>query len=265
MTKEIVPLDQRALLARARRFVQSTGVVLGRFHSAINGAPCVAIATFKGNVKTGPMVQIWIVPADGDVRSVAKGGNGPMVGQDGVCPGTCAKRPDIVRKLRATGVRADGCYVTPMSVYSIRSKYARGGYPDMSPQLLFAWANMHGLGVRLAAWGDPCAIPPGHPILMAFRMVRRRTGYTHGWRNRPDLMGLVMASTDTTRDVARAQAEGWGQFYAGRKEVGGKVCLTERDDAATCATCFACDGRPALITIPPHGFDTDRKARLRVL
>lgn len=249
----------RRVLSRMARLV-GRGVVLGRYRSAYDGAPCVAVAILRGNRKTGPMVQVWFIPEDGNFGSVRAGGMGPMVGQASVCPAACVHRPDNVRARRARGIVTDGCYVLPSSVWAVRDGLSRGIYrTDVSVRALVSWANVNDVGIRIGAWGDVGSVPAGHPMLPEFARARFRTGYSHSWAVRPDLRGLVMASVDSPGAASRARAAGWGLFYSGRTPIDfGQVCLTERDPDATCVGCWECDGRAVAIKIPPHGFDVDR-------
>lgn len=171
-----------------------SGAVVWRGRSLIDGRRIVVVVTFEStNRKTGPMLQVWILPEAVDpVTAVA-------TGRDRSICGGCVHRGD-----GRTGA-GRSCYVNvgqaPLSVWSALE---RGAYPpigrvDLSPY--------YGRPVRLGAYGDPGAVPVAiwHGLLRSLR-CERWTGYTHQWRTRPALRTLCMASCDSIAEAAEARA-----------------------------------------------------------
>jgi len=210
------------------------GVIVWEGPSEIDGQPVVLIMTGleskSANRKTGAMVQTYILRSD--IPPVDAYRLGEDVSICGACPH---------RSLASGG--SGGCYVTvfhgPRSVWAC---FKRGGYPRVSnpEDLLTASGRM----LRLGSYGDPGAIPawvwrklcgPGTP----------RTGYTHRWQDTgADLVGLVMASTDTPEETRAAQALGWSTFRVAPHDdplrLAGEARCPASEEAGRKTTCDAC-------------------------
>lgn len=228
--------------------------------SMIDGSPIVGIATEGSkNTKTGPMVQTWILRADREPHLAA------LDGSDAAICGTCPHRYDP-----GTGART--CYVTthqaPLSVYR---RWKRGAYP-----------HLDGRGfetpLRLGSYGDPGALPYDVVADLVSRAPLGHTGYTHRWRDRPDLRSYLMASTDSYVETQEATALGWRTFRVranngalfSRVRDGGLSLSTPREIEClsaigrTCADCRLCAGaqRPAAsIWIAAHGVNARKVGR----
>ncbi len=210
------------------------GVILYRGPSLLDGAPIVVVATglagSSANVKTGAMVQTWILSDDGkDPIQAIKSGNDASVCGD--CPH-----------------RGSSCYVNPAQApLSVYRAVQREIYPTFN--LADHLRLFMGRNVRLGSYGDPAAVP-----FVVWRIITRfaagRTGYTHQWRNCDQrLQALVMASCDTPEQRRQASAAGWRTF---RIRIDGSdplmpgefVCpaSAEAGKRLTCEQCLACSG-----------------------
>lgn len=221
----------------------SLGYVLWEGPSELDRiTPIVAIATSESdNTKTGPMWQVWILRQDVhpmQARTIASA-------DEAIC-GDCKHRP----------AHLGTCYVNlawaPAAVWRA---YKDGKYTSGMP---ITW----GASVRLGAYGDPAAMP----VSVLRRIItgaRGWTGYTHQWRTcAPGLREYLMASVDTPREAAEAQAAGWRTFrvrtpdeHLGESEI---TCpaSAEAGHRTTCAQCLLCMGttQPAKhIAIQVHG------------
>lgn len=219
--------------------------------SQIDQSPIVVIATGherkSKNSKTGPMVQVWILKADANPVSAIMNG-----GDRGIC-GNCRHRGPL-------GARS--CYVNvgkaPSNVYRA---YKKGLYERASDLVDFGRNRT----VRLGAYGDPGAVP--HRVWdLLLRDARGWTGYTHEWRNRPDLKQWCMASTDTLGEQQEAQQLGWRTFRSTTQllmrpnEI---FCPAseEMGKKTTCHQCMLCNGqsgRAKNIAIMIHGVGKKR-------
>jgi hypothetical protein len=231
------------------RYVDMSGsmaIVLYLGPSQINGTPIVALATLdSSNVKTGPMIQTWIVPVDGPLNAYRSAED------DAVC-GDCPRRRSL----------GGDCYVrldaAPHSAWKRWNGEGRPGVNWDAPEHVIALQKEgrdHGL--RLGAYGDPAAVPAHVWIdLIAAIQPRTITGYTHQWRRAYDanplgeslaaLRGLVMASCDSTDDARAALALGWRYFVAlplAPSELPGRAvqCLADAR-GRTCEECGICNG-----------------------
>ncbi len=205
-------------------------MILYQGPSKLNGRPIVCIATGlntpSDNVKTGPMVQVYILADEGE---------GPMQavrsGTDASVCGDCVHR-------------GTSCYVNlaqgPRAVYAA---YKAGRYPLCHDASVF-----RGRSIRFGAYGDPAAVPRRVWYLLK-RMAAHHTGYTHAWRKCDRRMArYCMASCETEADVELARGMGYRTF---RVRVQGQplrkdeiVCpaSAEGGKRRTCATCKACSG-----------------------
>ena len=134
--------------------------------SSIDGSPVAVIVTGvsrpSANVKTGPMLQVWILRQDVHPWEAVK------TGQDSAICGECPMRGTGNGELRACYVRVE---TGPSAVWR---KYTQGGYP-LLPELQY----MHmvaGRDVRIGAYGDPTAAPY-EVIHSLVRYSRMWTGY----------------------------------------------------------------------------------------
>lgn len=220
--------------------------------SMLNGKPIVAIATGldgkSTNVKTGPMVQTWILSQKESPMEAAKSGN-----DDAVC-GDCPLRP----------LNLGTCYVTlfqgPRSIWAT---WKRGRYPDFSVQ------SFSGLPVRFGAYGDPAAVP-FHIWDAIGLQASMTTGYTHQWRDCDPLhKHYCMASVETEDDAMLARERGWRTFRVttrpGDKSLSKEVVCPASEEAGhkiQCIDCGACDGRASKrkshIVIHAHGSRTKK-------
>lgn len=210
---------------------RANGYVLYRGPSKIDGKPIVMIATgFKtgsGNVKTGAMIQTWILREDVEPHTAQKTGD-----DESIC-GNCPHR-------------GGSCYVVtfqaPLAIYRA---YHRGIYPTVKPsQIATLFADKV---VRFGAYGDPFAIPVA--IWKAIATVAKaRTGYTHQWKRAPYLRQLVMASVDNEEEYHLARSKGWRTFRVRTPDApldpGEITCPASHEGGqrTTCADCTLCDG-----------------------
>lgn len=202
------------------------------------------------NRKTGDMVQVWILPADGK-RDHA--------GVQSVC-GTCPRQP--------TELGDGSCYAwavraVPSVLRSVRTK-------ERVP-LEVAAARLAGRKVRLGALGDPAAVP-AHVWEEITRHAASWTGYTHAWTQRPDLRRYLMASVDSEAEQRRAERNGWRTFRVRTTHeplTSKEISCPASDEAGhrtTCARCGLCQGaskQAKSIAIIDHG--PGAKKRLNVI
>ena len=175
------------------------GVTVYEGPSAIDGAPIMAVVTGirapSQNVKTGPMMQLWITRQD-QLPTDAK--------RDGTDTAICGECP--IKK---------ACYVNvgqaPQGVWKA---WAAGRYDSgIMPT---------GSQLRLGAYGDPMALPL-HVVEGLVARATDHSGYTHQWRAMRHWYGpwnhwqrIIMASVETEDDALEAQSLGWRTFRVKR-------------------------------------------------
>ena len=237
------------------------GVILYQGPSLIDSAPIVVIAnrivSDSDNVKTGAMVQTFIIRQDMRPLDAAR------LGYDFSICGHCPHRPS----------NAGSCYVnigrSVEAVYGafVRGRYARphvdfdtGILPELFADSIF----------RLGSYGDPAAAP-FRVWQHATALVRARNGYTHQWRDFPQVAALCMASGDREAQAPEARSSGCRTFRVRAATApimaGAEVVCPASEEAGkkvTCADCRACGGTSAKarasITIIAHGTTAKRFA-----
>lgn len=213
-------------------------VIIYRGPSMLDGAPIVVVATGlqarSANVKTGGVVQTWIIRSDMDPLSASRAG-----ADSSIC-GQCPHRRSL----------GGSCYVTlhqaPLSVYRATE---RGSYPTAGLESLPAL--FEGKTVRLGSYGDPAAVPL-HVWEAVTMRARGWLGYTHQWKRRDvhsrGLGRYCMASADSKRDRLIATSMGWRTFRvreATAPVMPGEFICPASEEAGkrrTCETCGACSG-----------------------
>lgn len=253
-----------------------SGFVLWEGPSPIDGAPIVAIVTGvadkSGNVKTGAMLQTWILRQDLSPQEAVD--TGADVSICGACvhrgfelsePRRVRRRvitpaeaalgygiaggPPARREIAEATMAGRTCYVAvsqaPMSVWKA---YHRGVYPRMSVNELPLLG--HGRLVRLGTYGDPAMVPLDAWRALVLDSVGW-TGYTHQWcePGAQPYRELLMASVDDEGQMRQAQGMGWRTFRVLRGDqqlVAGLeiTCPASREAGftKTCDACRACQG-----------------------
>lgn len=194
----------------------------------------VAIATgFKrpsANVKTGEMIQIWIL--NRNVHPVVA----QQLGKDKVVCGDCPLRP----------FNGGSCYVeTGKAPAAVWRSYSAGRYPKLESTDVF-----QGRAVRFGAYGDPSKLPLSLVAEISSK-ASKWTGYTHQWRN-PLIKGysaFLMASADDVEAQIEARSSGWRTFRVAPKGSSWKMsdeisCPASKEAGmkTTCAKCALCAG-----------------------
>lgn len=244
-------------------------IVLYRGPSMLDGSPIVVIAsTGSSNVKTGPMVQTWIMRADMHPSEASKRG-----ADESIC-GNCPRRHSL----------GGDCYVqivhAPRSTWESWNNQGQPGGNWDSPGAMVALqqdALTHGL--RLGSYGDPMAVP--HTVwqdLIEALQPRKVVGYTHQWGTLPFnnndgrldsymwFRAHVMASCDSVSEANEARYQGWRFFLAvpaGTPMPERTIqCPATRDqNPLTCTQCGACNGAGSGVSIMlfEHGMRSQGK------
>lgn len=232
------------------------GLVLYHGPSRLDGTPIVVIATLgSSNVKTGDMVQTWILRADVDPLAASRAAT-----DDAVC-GDCPHRRSL----------GGACYVNlgqaPVGVWRA---WRRGVYMDARYGNVPDPTVLAGRKVRLGAYGDPLAVPAEVWQGLLYYTNAGHTGYTHQWRREgaDEYRHLVMASCDTAEEHALATSRGWRTFTVLAHDAPAPArtfeCLAD-SKGKTCEECMACDGarpdrdlQPASVWIRVHGAVANR-------
>ena len=196
------------------------------------------LVTDSANSKTGNMSQLFILH-DTVAPHVAQ-----RTGDDSAVCGHCPLRP----------ANSGGCYVLtfqgPLSTWKATTGRPVAGAGQVARAL-------RGRTLRLGAYGDPAALPV-YVIQHLARLVNgKATGYTHGWRSRPDLARFCMASVETTHDQIEATSRGWRTFRVTTESAPQLpteiLCPSEKVECAQCLLCRGSSLKARSVTIPAHG------------
>jgi len=223
------------------------GFIFYRGVSPIDAAPIVGIAVLKSrNVKTGDMVQTFILRADMHPIDAIKSAD------DASICGDCVHRGDASRKRT--------CYVdVAKSVSAVYKAFKRGSYPDLSDDPQAIARLVKNRKVRLGAYGDPAMIEID-AWLTLLESAASWTGYSHQWRQAwaQPMRELCMASADSASERDLARSMGWRTFrviplnqaQALKHEI---ACPAspEGSNRKQCIDCGACDGalKPSAVSI----------------
>jgi hypothetical protein len=228
--------------------------IVYRGPSLITGDPIVvAITGLAGtsiNPKTGPMAQAWVLRADmNPIVAVNTGAD------EAIC-GNC--------KMRTGTNKGRACYViwwqAPHNVFRRLPLY-----PDMHPRDVAPHIMPH--GIRIAAYGDPAAVPTSVWLDLLSADVTRWTGYTHQWRDcDPAMSAFLMASVDSEREAHEAATRGWRTFrvrtdkalWTSPVKPHEVICPAsdEGGHRTTCQRCGLCKGNANMaksVVIMAHG------------
>jgi hypothetical protein len=230
--------------------MRAKGYILYEGESVLDGAPIVVIATLEtSNVKTGNMIQTWIVRAD---QSPVEASNS---GDDVSVCGSCVHRHHL----------GGACYVNigqaPLSVWKA---YKRGIYPIATMADL---KRIQGRSLRIGTYGDPAAVPfrIWDALIRAVK-PKTRTGYTHQVAHKNfdhRILQFCMASADTPKQARKLHAMGARTFRVKTSEgdfLPNEIeCLSD-SKGVQCIDCGLCDGKgeQVNIAITVHGSRANR-------
>lgn len=238
--------------------------------SGFNGEPIVAVAgQSRENPKIRGMVELTILPSDGDVTGMRR------EGRDAATCGNCPRRPHSVCEARARiglnlrkmgfnarnskrlakAVTPSGCYVNCKMLQIMGGALQRGGYDAQPLELPSEYF------LRLTRFGCITALPI-HVAWKLFDGAKGWTGYTGEWRTCDQHWRHVLMASCTSMEEAReADAMGWRAYislpkgHPHPKTAGSrKVAKCREFDCASCLLCSGVSGRGKChVSITEHG------------
>lgn len=228
------------------------GSIIYKGPSVLDQQPIFATALWGSrNVKTGDMLQTYIMRSDLDPLTASK------LGEDVSICGDCQHRgvPTLDPERKQAEQRA--CYVNlgqgPTQVWKA---FQRDAYP-----LTARGADVASIGagrfVRLGTYGDPAAVPPGVWATL-LSQAKGWTGYTHNGGD----TSTCMVSADSLPMAQAAWSAGHRTFRIVRavSELQRNEVLcpasAEAGHKATCYDCRLCAGtsvRAKSVAIVAHG------------
>lgn len=234
------------------------GVTLGIYTSPVNGDLIELIALFTGNKKTGDMIQLSVLPVNGDIADNTQG-------RAAIC-GTCPH------------VALGSCYAYDQGLFSMMKAYRKGSYKFMEMTDFLAIAQTR--KIRFGRFGD-ISLLPFDLIDEIAANCQGYTGYTNQWRSKhydSRFNALFMMSTLGEKDSIAAfkKHPDARQFkvihteteYTNDTAEGVITCPSE--NGFNCNECLLCDGGAArvadvFIEIKAHGLDYKSKRINRLL
>ena len=218
------------------------GITLYRGPSVLDGEPIICIATLNTlNMKTGPMIQTWILREDVDPNVAVK------LGKDSSVCGKCVHRH----------FNKGSCYVMPFQAPNqVFKAYHRGLYPALAIDNLHYLMGRH---IRLGSYGDPAAVPY-HIWLSVVALSDGHTGYTHQMGHAcfdHKILEYCQVSVETPAQFKKMQALGLGTFRVKAPEApildNEIVCLSDASNIP-CISCGLCNGKSGNnVVINVHG------------
>lgn len=233
-----------------------SGFVIYQGPSLLDGAPIVVIATVKSrNMKTGNMVQTWILRADIPPMEASR------TGADSSICGNCVHRG--VATNASKGVAKErSCYVDiSRAPTNIWQTWGRGRYPVANDHASIA-AIGRGRKVRLGAYGDGSAVP-GYINDSLLSEAVGHTAYSHQSSNNASSYdaALYMVSADSAESARAAWNKGARTFRVVSnldEAISGFEIPCPSLRGVHCIDCGLCDGtrkhpNAKSIVIPVHG------------
>jgi len=206
----------------------------------LDGAPIVVIATIKSrNLKTGNMIQTWIMRADLSPMAASRNGS------DASICGLCRHRGKATGATH--GVAKDrSCYVdlakAPMNIWNT---WRRGRYPVAVGHAAIA-AIGRGRKVRIGAYGDGSAAP-AYIVDSLLSEAAGHTAYSHQSGNAGSSYdpARYMVSADSEQAARAAWNVGARTFRVVsdyREMVAGREIACPSSRGIHCIDCGLCDG-----------------------
>jgi hypothetical protein len=228
-----------------------SGYIIYRGASLLDDKPIIVVAITgkSSNIKTGDMVQTYILADNG--KSPVE--SAKALDDVSVC-GDCKHRRGL----------GGSCYVNlGQGPRAVMDGVIRGIY-ELSDGYNVSTAVLN-RKIRLGTYGDPAAVPAYVWEKLTFQAAGH-TGYTHQWQNgkADHVKRWCMASVDTPKEAAIAKMDGWRTFRVrdadGSPEFSHEMkcpASAEMNKRLTCDTCMACSGgtdsKKASVTIIVHG------------
>ena len=229
---------------KATKSSQLNGVTLGIYTSPANGQLIEIVALFKGNTKTGDMVQISVLPVHGDIHETSEG-------RTAIC-GSCP--------LKKT------CYAYDQGLFSMMKAYRGGKYQSMDMDVFLSIVKHR--FVRFGRFGD-ISLLPFEVVEKIANACKGFTGYTNQWRSKffdSRFTQLFMLSTVGEKDSDVA----FNRFPEGRQfkvihtdaeyinDVDKNVITCPSTNGFNCNECLLCDGgaekvAPVWVEMKAHG------------
>lgn len=222
-----------------------------------NKSNIVAIVTGTKNVKTGQMLQTWILPDK--INPVEANRTGKDVGVCGDCKHKGTPNDNL------SGVATGrSCYVMPIMLSNIWKKYRDGGYDKYDPKVHDELFKKY--PIRFGSFGEFTALP--REILKHITSLTPAwTMYTHQWKKvSKHFKKYSMASVDSIEEKQKANKLGYRTYRIAKP---GETLLkdeilcpasnefeAQRGYKITCEQCRLCCGterKARNIAIFPHG------------
>ena len=234
------------------------GVSLGIFTSPVNGDLIELIGLFTGNKKTGDMIQLSVLPVNGDIADNTQG-------RAAIC-GTCPH------------VALGSCYAYDQGLFSMMKAYRKGSYKSMDLDQFLSIAKTR--KIRFGRFGDISLLP--FDLIQEIALnCKGFTGYSNQWRSKhydSRFNELFMLSTLGEKDSKQASKRhpdarqfkviNTEAIYINDTSKGVITCPSE--NGFNCNECLLCDGGAAgvadvNIEIKAHGLDYKSKRINRLL
>jgi hypothetical protein len=230
---------QEVLKKRKTQMPKQRGYFI-EYQSTFTGEHCVAIITGTEtacrNTKTGDMAQMWFLERDlHPMDSIA-------LGKDASVCGDCKLRRNF---------GSGECYATKgrgaQAMGKIWKAHQKGKYERFNLDSTSHLRTLRAKPIRLGAYGDPASMPIWYWDTW-FKLVKPNhwTGYTHQWRDFPELRYWFMASVDSGDEFRAAHKLGFRTFRILHKQKGEitdhlfeKLCPASKEakHKTTCARC----------------------------
>ncbi|KAB0285459.1 hypothetical protein F2P58_23380 [Vibrio fortis] len=223
-------LDQLMTKKNSKLQTKENGVTLGVFPSPVNGEPMELLALFRGNTKTGNMIQLSVIPVTWELED-------GTAGRYAIC-GSCPHH------------KIGSCYAYDQGLFSMRTQGRKGAYKPMEMETFLERAK--GSFIRFGRFGD-CSMLPYETVKAIADVSGGFTGYTNQWRSKhfdARFTQLFMLSTIGEKDAEQAakmfpnarQFQVLHQDAEYTNDINEGVIKCPSENGYTCDECLLCDG-----------------------
>lgn len=197
----------------------------------------------SSNMKTGPMVQLYVVPYDRNpIEAIRHGDDHSTCGNCPIKSGCYTHSGNSINGMNA--------------VWSALQRGLYGRKPASKAEQKRAFRNRY---VRFGAYGN-CSAAPFEAYQTILAVAAGITCYIHDWQTAdPRWSAVSMASVETVADMEIANSMGYATFRVVRdaktdRVSSEKICAYEKSgNVLPCIACMKCDGQHGNIIVSAHG------------
>jgi len=219
--------------------IKQTSFKIWEGASPYNSAPISSIITgtdgSSNNPKTGPMIQLWIIPKEINPKDAVK------TGEDECVCGDCPLRPTTTKTNNFKP-----CYVGRRAWQAPRSVWQYNIGRKVELEKSWCAMKLSNLPIRIGAYGDG-AMMPQEIIQKLVHIADGHTCYTHMWKQKwaQWIKKYSMASVSSVGDAKIAWKKSWRTFRISNQNdcTDNEIMCPHITHNVQCIKCNLCNGK----------------------